>query len=347
MISGISKGLGAYASKAEKIKNTADALTLDAMGTKKKYAKQLIEKGNLSDVTKFARDNVIKAGESFEDAYEKSNQVKEKLGKQIGDVYNKAVNEITNPKVLENASPQSLQRLQESQIPPDLLSHQFMMEEAKKLKGTSNADQILNKLNGEMKNLSNVENDIPSLLKYRRSLDKTIKNWSREGSGGEESLKSLRNFVKDNIDQRINALDNIIGSDKIKSLRKLNKDFSLASDVNSILEDKISSEISNRHLGLIPAIVSTGGGVLGAGSAIAQGQDPATIAQRGLLGAASGYAFKKGRDYFPAIGAKVLGGAAQVLERDPLAGYASQGAGLLGKIPPEKLGKTVELLRRR
>lgn len=351
----LSKGLEAYAGKADKIQSTADALTLDAMGTKKKYANMLIDKGTSEDplkhiktVTEFARNNdIVKAGESFEDAYLKSNKVRGDLGKKIKTVYDQAIKETVDPKVLEKAAPGDILRFQESQIPPKNLAHQFLLQEADRLKGTSNGQQILGKIDNELKNLNDVGNDIPSLLKYRRSIDSTIKNWSREGSGGEESLKNLRNFIKDNIDQRIDALDKIVGSEKIGELKKLNKDYSLASDVNSILEDKYSRQIANRHLGLIPAIIGTGGAAVGAGSALAHGDDPGTVAKRGLLGAAGGYAFSKGRDYLPAIGAKALSGVAQVLERDPLAGYASQGAGLLNRIPPEKLGKTTELLRRR
>lgn len=339
VMSGTSKLAEKWANKSNSVKEVADLLTLDALGTKKKFAKDLIENDKIADVAEFARkENIISAGESFDDAFKKAQQIKQSSGKQIGDTYRKITEELSDPKVLQKADPEAILKYQSSEVEPAKLAQEFLSRESKELTGTSGAKQVIGKLQSELENLAEVPNDIESLLKYRRSLDKSIKNWAKESIGSEASLKRLRGFIKENIDNRIDSLDKIVGSNKTQALKELNKKFALSSDIESILQDKMESEIANRSLGLVPAMISTGGGLLGAGTAIAQGQDPMNIAENALLGASAGYAFKKGRDYLPAVGAKALGGAAKVLQKDPTASLARGAAGLIKKLPPEQMG---------
>lgn len=335
---GAEKGLSKF-SKASK--GAADSLALDAIGAKKAHVKKLLNKDNIDDVARFVRDEKIAVpGESFEGAATRAKELLNKTGKEIGESYKLVERQVNDPKFLNSLNDNQAKRLFETEFVTQNIFDDIMSSVKDEFKAVSKGPQAIRQVQqslAPMKNLGDVT-DFEQLLKFRRSLDDTI-NFDksvRDMPQAQKALVKARNLLKDKIDQRIKVIDEVVGGDTSKRLKELNKKYNLASEVSTIVNDKIAGEQANRRFGLTDTLLGTAGASVGAASALASGdQSPENVLKRAATGGAVALGSRALRRHGPSAATGMLNKA----------GKASEKAS--GLINPGLIAQSAEKIKRR
>lgn len=334
-----------WANKGKVVSEMADDLTIDALGAKKKHTTELLKKDKVDDVAKFARDKgIVTGGESFGQAHARAKAQVEDSGKKISALYKKAQARANDAQLYNELPPEEALHLLSTEFTPVKMADDILAEIQTKYNGTAGQDEAINQAVKSLKGLQSLGKsaDIDQMLKFRRSVDDKINfaKAKRDMTEGQEALYDIRDMVKAKIDARIDAVGKATKDPKLlEELHALNREHNLGSDVLRIVEDKVASEKANRSIGLIPGIVGTGGAVVGAGNAAMQGEDPFDVIKAGLIGASTGLAYKKARDYGPAIAAKTLAPIGGLLQKDPTNALARKAGDILdNQLLQRKLG---------
>jgi hypothetical protein len=308
------------------LKEGSDELAIRALGPYKREITKLYNRGTADDLAKFVKNKFSLTGATPESLFDDSSRMINKTGKEIGEIYQGVQQKLDDPKFLESIGPQKAEKLvalkdQGINIAVDLLED--VESSFAKKPGGANAVSFIEKTVAAP--LSEIGDDVPSLLKFRGQVDDLI-NWSRRTQDmpvNQEALVMARRKIQNSINKRIEALDDIVGGKQMERLKELNKDYGLASTVKEITANRVNAKKANMMFGLPELLV---GGSYGAYS---EGLTPEGLA-KGLLAAGG---LKLGRTYGPALGARALGSPGRLLEKSA--------AGAQGLLSPERVGRIV------
>lgn len=297
-------------SMAPKFKSASNFLTTSAIGAQKGDFKRLLRKDELDEVAEFARKHGL--GKNLESAYVKSQEMLDDAGPKISQIYKSAQAQVNDPNFLKSLKPEQAKTLLDSELMPKKIAKEIYEDLSKEWTGKAGGKQVLNRVATELDELKGLGKvtDIDQLLKFRRSVDDLI-NFDKpikDMAGGQEALASIRRAVQKKIDNRIDALDKVVGGDSLKALKDLNRTYKNASTIQKISQAAKAGDEAKMALGL-PELIA--GGALGAGSAVYnQDSGPESIA-KGLLGAV---ALKGARKFGPGLAAPVIGAMSRPAE---------------------------------
>lgn len=260
-------------------------------------------------------NGLVRPGSTFEDVADKSLQLKQQAGKIIGDVYESASNALGALKP-GDLTPEKQALIEKTSLNAKdwakELSEKFggiTDEEGAIVKpgdltgkagGTSALGAVKTTLdelaqNGNEVNLAKIQqfkSDLDGLINYNKRFDDTpLKN---------EYLYKVRDFINQKIQARIDALDQVLGSDKLQTLKEANKDYGIWSEVNRISQDRVNRESANRFASLTDTIAGVGGAGSGAMVGALMGGDEnktGSILKGAALGSLAGVANHAARLY--------------------------------------------------
>lgn len=284
------------------------------------------------------KNGLVKPGYTFDDVAEKSLDLKAKAGSVIGDVYDTASQELAK---LTPRSVNSKERalILKTALNPKDWSEELSAQFGKSLKGKAGGGAAMKAVqstldelaeNGNQVNLLKVQefkSDLDGLINYNKKFDDTpLKN---------EYLYKIRSFIDKKIKDRISALDKILGSDKLETLKEANHQYGVWSEVNRISQDRVNRESANRFASLTDTIAGVGGVGAGAVTGAMMKGDVEGALEGGALGAGLGVANHLARRYGNPVavtGANAVARKLQSVPR-PLVSGAEFTGGLLSRDP--------------
>lgn len=286
---------------AQKLQKAAESNVVKASGAMLKDFRRIFGKGkeaNLAD-TAF-KENIITIGDDVASIAKKATLKADQYGKAIGESYKAAEAAISNPENLAKLSKEQVTKLIRSDLNPKEIADEFLKKANEELKGIAGGPQVLNRLQTELAVVKDLGESagIIELNNYRRSVDDLI-NYSKQANEMtliQDKLLDLRNFIKNKIEQRIDVIDDIGGSQIGRGLKEANRRFSDLIEISKIAKDRVFREDANKAFGLRQSITTAGGGIIGG----VLGGDLESAAK----GAAAGYSLKTIEKYGPAIMAR-------------------------------------------
>lgn len=300
---GVLQGAGEAVSGAGKrLSEYAQIKAFKSTGAMLKDFRRAEASGRMQDIGKeMIAQGMVKPGSTVKDVAEKSADLKEKAGTAIGDIY-KSVNErVNNPQFLQTLDADKTRVLQNSSLDAVNWSNQLQSQFKQDLKGKMGGTAALGKMqtvlqeladNGNNANLHDIQrfkSNIDDVIKYNKALsDEPLTK---------QYLFKVRDFLKDRIQDRVNALDHVVGSQNLKELKEANKQYGIFAEINRIANDRVLRDNANRSFGLTDTIMGAGGA---AGGAALGGMLHGDL-EHGLMGAAAGLGLglinKAGRTY--------------------------------------------------
>jgi hypothetical protein len=265
--------------------------------------------GTLRQLGRYALDNkLVRPGDTVQDVVDRSSDLKEVVGKRLGDVYERAAGMASNPEVVSSLSDKERQLLASTDFNPREMAKDFLETVTKDYSGSPNGSEVINRATRLADNLSqNGEvSDIMKIHDFRSELDDMIfrsdKAFKQSGvvTPGDEAMGEMRDFVSKKIMARTNALDSVFKGTLGDDLRAANKAYSSVSKINSMAKNSLSAHLGNQMF----SPTDKGAGMLGAGLGAVEGYNkdgiPGAI-KGGLMGGLAGLASKGVRTFGPAL----------------------------------------------
>lgn len=322
------------------LKDWAELKAFSSSGAMLKDFRKSMERGKIGEIGReMIKNKLVTPGATFEDVADNSSKLKEKFGKVIGDIYDKVDEQLQNPATLQGLDKTKLAGLNKTKLNAQgfarTLKNQFADELSSKPGGTkamSSIESYLDELaaNGKNANIGQLQEfkeGIDDILKYNRSL--------MEEPINKQYLFKMRDFLKDRIQDRVDALDKAFGKESLKTLKEANRQYGIWAEVSRISRDRVLRENANRMMSLSDTIAGGAGSTIGAITGSAAG--PAGAIKGAMLGSAAGAANKGARLYGKPLLVSGAMNAAESLESLPSpVSKGLQGAGgLIGKNPVE------------
>lgn len=317
------KGADFIKNLPDTLKNYAELKAFKSTGAMLKDWRKANDFGKVNSIGKaMIKDGLVGPGSTFEDVAEKSAELKSKWGKIIGDTYDAASAELDEPLVAPHLSLAQHKLLDETHLHAPSISNDLAEKFSKELSGKAGGKKALGAISQTLEELAqNGKNpNINQLQDFKESLDDVIK-YNRPLNDEpltKQYLKKIRDELKGKIDARIDALDQIFGNERLKTLKEANKQYGIWAEVSRISKDRVSRENANQMFGLKDTLAALGGAGAGAAIGAARGQDAEGALKGAAMGAAMGGLNKVARTY-----------------GNPLLTQGAYGAGqLLSKLPP-------------
>lgn len=339
VLSTVGAGLGkALSGAGSALKQGRQQLAFKLAGARKAHFKDIQKFKIGDDLEKFMQqEGMLKPGQTFETALDKSTAVVEDTGKKIGSVYRSVSDEL---RTLADDTPEIADALKQSKLTARDVAASVLKTARQELKGTAEGKKALGQLKSEMKNLASLDKrstnvtsqtvptgkidyatgqpimktvttkttNIPEtpfeeILKYRQSLD-DIAGYNKtfnESKTGQKALKIARNVIKEKLDQRIasiEAVSKMAGGDAVDRLADLKK-----LNHRYRMARNVQKMAEDRAAGEAAkanlGLLETIAGTGYATAEIARGEDPLKAIGKGIVG---GIALRQARKYGPGIG---------------------------------------------
>lgn len=227
----------------------------DARGQIQKIGEEMLEKG------------LVKPGYTFEDVAEQSGELKQKAGALIGDLYDAAETELAgiNPAALPPAQ-QAV--LAQTSLNPARIADEIHSSLKGELAGKAGGKKALATVEGILEDLrtnGDVEGNISVIQEFKEGLDDIIK-YNRDLSQeplAKQYLFKVRDALKNKVQGRIDALDQVLGGNRLESLKDANQQYGMWANVNRISNDRVMREGANKFMSLTDTIAGAGGAAAG------------------------------------------------------------------------------------
>ena len=331
---GAAKTISAGVSGAKKL---AEGLAFKSSGAMLKDFRAASSRGKVQDLGRFMLDRVIKAGDTVDDIAAKSEQLKNEAGQEIGRIYKSVLEEAGDPTTWVKVPPAQKSALAMTGFKPAAQKAEIVSSIEKTLGDSPNKKAAMAFINEYLDDLGakyGNDLDVVASNKIKGDIDKAI-NYSKRAQDlpeKQEALLVLRNHIRDQIESHIDALDNILGSSKVKELRAANKVFGAASEIENIAFDRMQRESANNLFSLndriFGAATTAGGAVTGA----ALGGDAESAAKGAAIGLVGMAGSRAARRIGTAGAAKALDAVAK---RPGMAGAPAAVASIASKVANE------------
>lgn len=297
------------------VKNFAELKALKASGAMLKDFRRLLGRKRANDTGRFLLDKrIVAAGDDFESIAKKTAALREEVGTDLGDIYQKINDDLLDRKIIEKMSKKQITAMSDTSLDMPRIANELRNEIFQTLKGKPGAKSVLARIDDELKTMAEngMNLNIADVHKIRQGFDelinfeKTVKDMPLL----QKQFSKIRTKLNEKIDERIKFFDDVFGSKKSSELKRLNKEFSMVADINDVVADRIARDNANAAFGLRERI--SGGAGLVAGATVG---GPIT----GLaLGAGSAFATRALRRWGSAITADFGNRAAKILAKDPV-----------------------------
>lgn len=338
-LSALSKGSAILGKLPETAKNYAQLKALKASGAMLKDFRNAADRGRVGKLGQQLIDKgLVEPGATFESIAEKSADLKSKAGQVIGDIYEQAAKEAEDPALIKSLSGDKVLKLTKTTLDADRFADTLEKEFNAGLKGKAGGTKAFGSVQPILEELrSNGSNvNLGVLQEFKEGLDDIIK-YNRDLSQeplSKQYLFKVRDFLKDRIQDRVGALDDVLGKDRLRALKDANDQYGVWAELSRISKDRVNRESANRMMSLTDTIVAAGG--VGGGAAAGYHQGGMEGALKGAaVGAGMGLINKAGRQYGNPLlikGANLAGGTAGAIPT-ALPRAIGAGAGLLAQNP--------------
>lgn len=332
-------GLGkALSGAGSALKAGRQQLAFKLAGARKAHMKDIAKFKVGDDLEKFMQqEGMLKPGQTFETALEKSTAIVDDTGKAIGQTYKSVTDDLH---ALAESSPEVAKTLQSTKLTARDVAADVLRKARKELRGTAEGNKAISQLRSEMKNLAALdkrsttvtsqqvptgkidymtgkpemktvttkttkvpETPFEEILNYRKSLD-DIAGYNKtfnESKSGQKALKIARGVIKEKLDQRINDVERVAkaaGGDPGGRLELLKK-LNHRYRMARNVQDMASDRAAGEAAKANLGLLETIAGTGYAASEIARGEDPLKAIGKGIVG---GIALRQARKYGPGIG---------------------------------------------
>jgi hypothetical protein len=319
-------------------------LAFKLAGARKAHMKDIAKFKIGDDLEKFMqKEGMLKPGQTFETALEKSTAIVDDAGKQIGQTYKSVTDDLSR---LADDSPEIAKALDKTKLTARDVAAEVLRKARQELRGTAEGNKALGQLRSEMKNLASLdrrrtevntvmkpgkfdyasgtremipvttkttkvpETPFEEILNYRKSLD-DIAGYNKtfnESKTGQKALKIARNVIKEKLDKRIadvEAVSKLAGGDSGDRLKRL-KELNHRYRMARNVQKMAEDRAAGEAAKANLGLLETIAGTGYAASEIARGEDPLKAIGKGIVG---GIALRQARKYGPGIGYQTVRGA--------------------------------------
>jgi hypothetical protein len=295
---------------SDKIANVAAVKSIGAIG---RDFKKLFGGNNAQGIGEtLIKKNIVKTGDSIDEIAQKTMAAKAETGKKIGEINEKVNDFIEYNKTLSGSgfSAREKKLLEISRLDGKKLANIAQVKIEKALKNNLNKTKIMSQVDEYLQNLRNLGDDVSmkDLLDARYSLDDVI-NYSKEIRdlpAAQQNIKTIRDVLNKAVENRVRVVGKVVKDPTlISDLKAAKSEYGHLSKASSISSNRAKELEGHNYFTFSENIV---GGIAGAGSAsasVAQGDDPLTVLQKGVVGYLAGAAARKTGKYAPQALSKV------------------------------------------
>lgn len=250
-------------------KKQAEALAVKAAGANKRVLNELIGKDRVEEVGRELLDSgLVKAGDTVDDIFLKSSQLKQKVGQEIGDIY------------------QTVNRQGGFKSDPNKLATDIIdaVADSRPTIGAKSYDNKMADVIEELISEPEKLNDVRHINDIIGELDKRIK-YSRMDTQfpeAEQGYHAIRTYLRKSLNNLVDTIGQRLGDPEMANrLKNANRSYGNLSTISAMSRDRVSADLANRMFSLTDNIAGAASGV----GAMATGVDPAIAVGTGLLGA--------------------------------------------------------------
>ena len=324
----------------ERLKTLGETRGAAALGLFQKHINKMAKESGLAEdkvreLGRFAIKNKLAvAGDEAIDIAKKSYELQKNIGKKIGSLYDEVDTVLASKEISKDAQ----EELKKTALERDAIANDFDAFVRDKFKNKRQAAEIISAAEKEVEALKSHAKDVflvRDLQDYKQSLDEVIYSnksaLSAVPPASKEATKLMRDFVKDRMTARIEAIDKAIGNDATKQLKTLNKEYGLAAKASEISNDRVASELGN-NMGSLTDKIAAGSGFA---AGLASSDSPEDAIMRGALGLSLGGVSKAARVYGRPLATAGALKAGELAEKIPsnLPSVMKKGAGLIQGSP--------------
>lgn len=347
----IKKGADLILSIPGRMQDYARLKAFKSSGAMLKDFRKGAERGRINEMgQEMIEKGIVKAGSTFEDVASTSENLRQSAGQVIRDTYDEAAKILGDQKFVLGLKPAQRTLIKKTNLNAIKFAKELETQFEAELRGKAGGTAALSALREnleELRSLGKLSN-LADVQAFKESLDDIIK-YNR--SLGDEPLKKqflfkMRDFLKGKIQERIDALDQVIGSNRLESLKEANRQYGIWAEISRIAKDRVARENANRFASLTDTIAGVGGAGVGAVAGAASRGDLEGTLKGAAYGAGLGLINKGARLYGNPILTQATyktGGLLKAIP-SPVTGTVSRTAGLLASQPPTLGGAAAQLV---
>jgi hypothetical protein len=281
------------------------------------------------------KQGVVKPGATYEDIAKSAGDLKQKAGRVIGDTYEEATKIVSDPNFQAALSPQHQTLLAQTELNATKIADDLEQSLTAQLTGKAGGSKALagvksvldelrqNGQNVSIEKLQEFKSGVDDLIRYNKDLaDLPV---------AKQYMKVVRDELKSRMESRLGALDKILGSERVGSLKEANRQYGIWANAESAARDRVMRENANRFLS--PSDYFTGG--LGMAAGFASGDSLESRVKNAAIGGTAALANKGMRLYGNPVVAKAALGAGELMSRIPqqIPGAVTKVAGAMARNP--------------
>lgn len=303
------------------LKGQAEIKAVKSAGAMKADFKKLAQNNRVSSLGRTILDEgLIKPGDTINTIERRSGLIKDKIGSQIGKMY-----EVLDDQVATKApslAPSAIKEIQDATINPQKIASELESVFKKELGGRAGSTAVLSKVQGYLDEIKlNGDNlTFPKALELKNSFDDLINYHKRyeDLPGIQKALLTVRNKIRDEMNNQISTLDKHIGGESLAAIKKLNSKYGNVAEVNRMAKNKMAAENANAMMGLRETLFGAAG--MSAGGVIGgvQSGDLEGAVKGGLIGLGAAGAARLGRTYGVPVYMKALDTAGKLADANPV-----------------------------
>lgn len=306
-------GLGAGAGKLaesepvqkglEKLKNYG---AIKQAGGMLKDFRQLMSRNQMGEVadtllnedvaTKNGTEKLLKFGDKVDAIAAKSKSLRDKVGEEIGAIYNQIDDRLTDQSFISNLPSEKIEKLSKAKrFDPSVDVEEINSILKSKYQKSIGGAQAIERAQDILSDLQKKGNTLSESLASKGEIDSLI-NYSKRTQDMpiyQQVLKDIRNYIKDKTNTYVKDVADVVGLKESQNLEKANKLYGNLSTIQKMAADRVTRLEGQNALGLTDLI---------AGGAGAAGFGPA-----GLLAAGASKVARERGPGMLAIGSRALG----------------------------------------
>lgn len=299
----VNKGVNTIRAAEEGARDFANSRAAAAVGLNKAQVKAAIRKDapgqegeKIKEMGRYALDHgIVQAGDDITAIANRSGQMQNATGKQIGAAYETASQLLSDPKAFQALPAETRQAIQATNFEPQKMAEDFLNGFKSDVTGLPTGREAYRAAQRLMANFRDQGKivGIQRMQAWKEGMDDLIWNANKAKAFGQpvegaESWIAFRDFLKVKIDARIDVLDQAFGKNLGASLKALNKDYGQLSNINRVARDRVAGELGNNFLSITDKIFAGEGAMAGG---LAGGMEGS------ILGLGAGLASKTARTY--------------------------------------------------
>lgn len=311
---GAAKGVRSiYKGIAPKLKDISQKLAFKSTGAMLKDMRKAYDRKTVNRIgQKLLDEDIVKAGDTFDDIASKTKMKTDEIGSRIGEIYSKGDEALIGVKPKDY--PLEIQNeLIKTEINPVKIANALEIEITRDLKKTVGGRKAIKALRTHFDEIRDggQRGNLKYLIDKRREFDSLINHAKKtqELPLVQQKLKQMTDRLNKIAQSRLKVVDKVKGTKFNKDIIKANKDFSDLISVKKIAEDRVAREAANRAFSLGDRTAGVGGAIAG----MAAGGGAGAIVGAAAMATLGKLARQRGGP----IAARIAEKTANALNKDP------------------------------